>query len=84
MGKSVKFAISIPDKEYKDLETFRKKKGISRSKFILEVIQLWKETKERERLVKTYEEGYIKFPENLRNIQAWENASQGVFSQSDW
>jgi metal-responsive CopG/Arc/MetJ family transcriptional regulator len=84
VGRSVKFAISIPDKEYKELETFRKKKGISRSKFILEVIQLWKETKDRERLIRTYEEGYKKLPENLRNIESWEKASQSVFSQSDW
>ena len=84
MGKSVKFAISIPDKEYKEIETFRKKKGISRSKFVLEAIQLWKETKDRERLIKAYEEGYKKFPENLRDIEAWEKTSQSVFSQDDW
>lgn len=84
MSGSVKFAVSIPDKEYKELESFRKKKGISRSRFILEVIQLWKETKERERLIRAYEEGYRKFPENPGDTEVWEKASQGVFSRDDW
>lgn len=84
MSGSVKFAVSMPDKEYKEMESFRKKKRISRSKFILEVIQLWKETKDRERLIRTYEEGYNKLPENPVNVEAWEKASQSVFSRSDW
>ncbi len=84
MSSSVKFAISIPDKEFKELEAFRKKKGVSRSKLILEAIKLWKETKERERLIRIYEEGYKRLPENLRDIEAWEKASLSVLSQEDW
>ena len=84
MSRSVKFAVSIPDKEYKEIETFRKKKGISRSKFVLEAIQLWKETKDRGKLIKMYEEGYKKFPENPMDIEAWEKTSQSVFSEDDW
>lgn len=84
MSRSVKFAISIPDKEFKELESFRKRKGLSRSKVILEAIKLWKETKERERLVRIYEEGYKRMPENVRDIEAWEKASLSVFSQGDW
>jgi hypothetical protein len=84
MSRSVKFAISIPDKEFKELEAFRKKRGVSRSKLILEAIKLWKEAKERERLVRIYEEGYKRAPENLRNIEAWEKASLSVFSQEEW
>jgi hypothetical protein len=84
MSGSVKFAVSIPDKEYKEMESFRKKKRISRSKSLLEVIQLWKETEERERLIRTYEPGYKKLPENPVNADAWEKASQSVFSRSDW
>ena len=84
MSSSVKFAISIPDKEFKELEAFRKKKGVSRSKLILEAIKLWKETKETERLIRIYEEGYKRLPENLRDIEAWEKASLSVLSQEDW
>jgi metal-responsive CopG/Arc/MetJ family transcriptional regulator len=84
MSNSVKFAISIPDKEFKELETFRKKKGVTRSKLILEAITLWKETKERERLISIYEEGYKRVPENLRDREAWEKASLSVLSEEDW
>ena len=84
MSNSVKFAISIPDEEFKELEVLRKKKGVSRSKLILEAIKLWKETKERERLIRIYEEGYKRVPENLGDREAWEKASLSVFSEEDW
>lgn len=84
MNRSVKFAISIPDKEFKELEAFRRKKGVSRSKLILEAIKLWKETKEKEKLVRIYEEGYKRVPENLTNIEAWEKASLSAFSHEEW
>ena len=84
MNRSIKIAISIPDKEFKELETFRKKKGISRSGVILEAIRCWKEAVEREKLIKLYEEGYRKIPENFQNIEAWEKASISVFSEGDW
>lgn len=84
MSRSVKFAISIPDKEFKELEAFRRKKGVSRSKLILEAIKFWKEAKEKEKLVRIYEEGYKRVPENLTNIEAWEKASLSAFSQEEW
>lgn len=84
MNRSVKFAISIPNKEFKELEAFRRKKGVSRSKLILEAIQFWKEAKEKEKLVRIYEEGYKRVPENLTNIEAWEKASLSAFSQEEW
>jgi len=84
MNRSVKFAISIPDKEFKELEAFRRKKGVSRSKLILEAIKFWKEAKEKEKLVRIYEEGYKRVPENLTNIEAWEKASLSAFSQEEW
>ena len=39
MGKAVKFAVSILDSEFKELETLRKKKGLTRSGFIRETIK---------------------------------------------
>jgi metal-responsive CopG/Arc/MetJ family transcriptional regulator len=84
MASAVKFAVSIPAKEFKELEALRKKKGVSRSKLILEAITLWKETKERERLIRIYEEGYKRVPENLRDTEGWEKASFSVLSHEDW
>jgi metal-responsive CopG/Arc/MetJ family transcriptional regulator len=84
MGKAVKFAVSIPGSEFKELEVLRKKKGLSRSAFIRETIRLWKEEKEKERLVKAYEDGYKKVPENLAVVEAWEKASLSAFSSEEW
>jgi Arc/MetJ-type ribon-helix-helix transcriptional regulator len=84
MGKAVKFAVSISASEFKELEVLRKKKGLSRSEFIRETIRLWKEEKEKERLVRVYEEGYKRVPENLANIEAWEKASLSSLSREEW
>lgn len=84
MGKAVKFAVSIPDNEFKELEAIRKKKGLSRSEFVRETVKLWKEEKEKKRLIKAYEDGYKKVPENLAKIEAWEKASLSSFSPEEW
>jgi Arc/MetJ-type ribon-helix-helix transcriptional regulator len=84
MGKAVKFAVSISGSEFKELEVLRKKKGLSRSEFIRETIRLWKEEKEKKRLVRVYEEGYKRVPENFANIEAWEKASLSSLSREEW
>lgn len=84
MGKTVKIAISIPQEEFNELEAQRNKEGISRSRFVLKTLRFWQEEKEKERLVRIYEEGYKRLPENPREIEAWEKVSPGVFSQDEW
>ncbi|MDH4268421.1 MAG: ribbon-helix-helix domain-containing protein [Deltaproteobacteria bacterium] len=84
MGNVVKFAVSIPGGEFKELEALRKKNGLSRSEFIRQTVKLWKEEKEKKRLVKVYEDGYKRVPENLASIEAWEKASLSAFSSEEW
>ena len=84
MAKAVKFAVSIPGNEFKELETLRKKKGLSRSEFIRKAINLWKEQRQKKKLVKIYEEGYKRIPENLSTIEAWEKASLSAFTPEEW
>ncbi|MDH7514019.1 MAG: ribbon-helix-helix protein, CopG family [Clostridiales bacterium] len=84
MSNSVKFAVSIPGNEFEELESLRKKRGLTRSSFIREAIRVWKETRERERMVRIYEEGYKRIPENLSEIEAWEKASLSSFSREEW
>lgn len=83
-SNAVKIAVSIPGREFKELETLRKMKGLNRSEFIRETLRLWKKTKEEEKLVRVYEEGYKRVPENLANIEAWEKASFNSFSREKW
>ncbi len=84
MQKTVKFAVSIPQDEFKELEALRKKRGETRSGFIRESLKLWKEEKEKMRLVRIYEEGYKKLPENPVIAEAWERASLSSFPQEEW
>jgi Arc/MetJ-type ribon-helix-helix transcriptional regulator len=84
MGKTVKFAVSISGSEFKELEVLRKKKGLSRSEFIRETIRLWKEEKEKKRLVRVYEDGYKRIPEDLAVMEAWEKVSLSSFSREEW
>jgi len=58
MRKSAKFAVSIPWEEFVDLEAIRKKAGLSRNGFLLSAFRFCKEARQRERLVRAYEDGY--------------------------
>lgn len=84
MRKSVKFAVSIPDEEFEQLESLRKNTGLTRSQFIREAIKLWREEKEKQRLIEIYVEGYRKIPENLAAAEAWERASLSAFAPEEW
>jgi metal-responsive CopG/Arc/MetJ family transcriptional regulator len=84
MKESVKIAISLPGKEFQELEANRNKEGISRSKFILQALKFWRKEKEKERLIRIYVEGYKNTPENLRELAVWEKSSLRVFAEGDW
>lgn len=84
MRKTAKFAVSLPEEEFKEMESLRKKMGLTRSAFIRETIRLWKEAKKTEKLLRAYEEGYRKVPENPAVIEAWEKASLSSFNREEW
>jgi len=84
MGKVVKFAVSFPEEDFKKLELLRGQGELTRSKAILQAVKLWEEFKNREKLVKKYQEGYRKNPENMDEKIAWEKASFTALSQEEW
>jgi hypothetical protein len=43
MGKTVKFAISMTENEFKELESLRQRTGKSRSQFMRDAVRAWKE-----------------------------------------
>ena len=75
MAKTVKFAVSITEEEFKEIEALRRKKGISRSKLISESLKLLTKRRKMKRLIKLYEEGYRKIPEKSLQIKGWEKVS---------
>jgi hypothetical protein len=84
MNRSVKFAVSIPDIEFQELEIYRKKEGVSRSKMVLQAITYWKKARENEQLLKSYKDGYRKIPENPKPLSGWEKAAMDSFSEGEW
>lgn len=81
---TIKFAVSISEEEYRELEDMRKEEGLSRSGIVAEAIRFFKEFRKKKKLVRLYEEGYKKTPEKLTDIKAWERVSAETFSKEGW
>ncbi|HUU52880.1 MAG TPA: ribbon-helix-helix domain-containing protein [Candidatus Heimdallarchaeota archaeon] len=43
MGKTIKFAISMSEEEFKELESLRQRTGRTRSQFMRDTVRAWKE-----------------------------------------
>jgi hypothetical protein len=82
--KSAKFAVSIPWEEFLELETIRRKAGLSRSGFLLTTFRAWKEAREKERLVKSYENGYRRTPEDPAFAEALASSAADTLPDEDW
>jgi hypothetical protein len=84
MSKAVKLAISISDEDFQAIETIRKNRGITRSGVVTGAIRLLRESEDKERLVRSYEAGYRKYPEVVSEIKARETAALDVLSPEGW
>jgi hypothetical protein len=84
MRKSAKFAVSIPWKEFLELETIRRKAGLSRSGFLLATFRAWKEAREKERLVRNYVNGYRQKPEDSAFAEAIAATAADALPDEDW
>jgi len=84
MAKIVKFAISIPEEDFKKLEALRQQERLTRSKAVLQAVKLWEESKSMEKLIRKYEEGYKKIPETIDESIAWEKASLTALTKEEW
>jgi len=84
MSKTVKFAISIPEEDFKKLEMLRQQERLTRSKAVLQAVKLWGESKGVEKLIRKYEEGYKKIPESIDESIAWERASLTALTREEW
>jgi len=83
MRNTLKIAISLPKEDYYKLEQVRKKLGFGRSTIIDKAIRFWLGYREREELIKRYQEGYKKKPESIQEIEAFEKASAEAFKSED-
>jgi metal-responsive CopG/Arc/MetJ family transcriptional regulator len=84
LRKSIKFTVSIPWKEYEEMEAVRKKAGVTRSAFIQETISTWKAARRRESAIKAYVSGYRETPEDPALAEALAKAAAEILPVEDW
>ena len=84
MRNSVKFTVSIPWKEYDEMEAVRKKAGVTRSAFILKILAAWKDARRRENAVRAYVAGYRGTPEDPALAEALARAAAEILPAEDW
>ncbi|MCK4244717.1 MAG: hypothetical protein KAX20_03735 [Candidatus Omnitrophica bacterium] len=82
--KKILTAVTIPKKDYFILEEISKKRKINRSALISSIIHRWLNSLEKERLIRQYEKGYRKHPEDPIHITALEKAEFKALSREGW
>jgi hypothetical protein len=84
MRNSTKFAVSLPCREFLDMEAVRKKAGLTRSAFILEALRAWKDARLQAALIRRYREGYRLRPEAAALAEALAQSSTDALESEDW
>lgn len=84
MRNSVKFTVSLPWKEYDEMEVIRKKAGVTRSAFFLGTLSAWKDARRRENAIRSYVAGYCKTPEDPALAEALALAAAEILPAEDW
>ena len=83
MIKSSKIAISLPTENFKRVEKIRKELGIERSAAIDIAIRFWLDNMEKQKMIKQYEEGYLRHPESTDEIKAMEELSADALKEEE-
>ena len=64
----IRLTVTIPHEEYKRIEEEKKKKGISRSAAVEEMVKLFFSKEDEKLKIKKYIEGYKRIPEKTNYI----------------
>jgi len=84
MLRTAKIAISLPKEDLALIEKVRKELGMQRSAVIDMAIKFWFAGMKKEKLIRQYEEGYRRIPEDLAEIKAMEKAAADAFNDEEW
>jgi metal-responsive CopG/Arc/MetJ family transcriptional regulator len=84
MGKSAKVAISLPEDVLEAVETERKVKGESRSKFFRRAIERLLKQERDSSAVKDYVRGYQEVPESADEVEALHRVGSAVLAEEPW
>lgn len=84
MRKTIKFAVSMGEEEFRAMEAIRKKTGLTRSAFVRDAFRAWRESRRREAAKKAYVDGYRRVPEDPALAEGLAAASAKVLAGEDW
>jgi len=84
MGKSAKVAISLPEDILEAVETERKARGESRSKFFRRAIERLLKQERESSAVKDYVRGYQQIPESAEEVEAAHRVGIAVLAEEPW
>ncbi len=84
MDKSAKVAISLPGDILEAVETERKVKGESRSKFFRRAIERLLKQERDSSAVEDYVRGYQEIPESADEVEAAHRVGSAVLAEEPW
>lgn len=84
MGKSAKIALSLPEDVLEAVETERKARGESRSKFFRRAVERLLKQERESSAVKDYVRGYREFPESTEEVEAAHRLGSAVLAEEPW
>ena len=85
MQHAAKFAVSLPNDEFQEIEQIRENMGVGRSAIIRQAVHFWLEQRKKNKKIRLYEKGYKKTPEKIEEFQVFETAQMGTFnSEESW
>lgn len=80
----MKIAISLPEKDFNQIEKIRLKLKKNRSEIIQEAIEYWLANNQQKSLIEKYVAGYKRLPEKSPKIKALEKTQVNTFSGDSW
>jgi metal-responsive CopG/Arc/MetJ family transcriptional regulator len=78
---AVKLAISLPPKDFREIEILRRKLKTSRSAVIRQAVRTYFQVRRQRALVTQYVEGYRNYPETPEELAGFEQAQLDVFAE---
>lgn len=79
--RNVKFAVSVPDTLFRQVENLRRSRRRTRSALVSEALQAWLARTEREERDLRDERGYRLYPETAEEIRAAERGAADLLAE---
>ena len=78
---TAKLTITIPRDKYERIEKEKKQRGLNRSAFVNQAIDIFFQKEDEAEKVKRYMAGYKKKPENIEEISAMEKTQAATLGE---